>query len=223
MWRPQQLRSRCWGAFLLRSCWWGCSVSVCLLAPDCGLGQHLVMLLHLHRWEDPVPCPALPFSLTLASLVAQMVKELPAMQETWVLFLGGEDPWRREWLPTPYFLLGEFHEKRSLAGCGPQGHKELDKTEPLSRLALHKPNSWQLPSCKPAACRPRVSALLAAPQCCCFWFTKQDLSHLWALKCYFLLFMFPLLLLCFWTKRHASKHGVTIPTRQKLRSFDLSC
>ena len=27
-----------------------------------------------------------------ASLVAQIVKNIPAMQETWVLSLGGEDP-----------------------------------------------------------------------------------------------------------------------------------
>ena len=27
-----------------------------------------------------------------ASLIAQQVKNLPAMQETWVLFLGQEDP-----------------------------------------------------------------------------------------------------------------------------------
>ena len=30
--------------------------------------------------------------LSWASLVAQMVKLLPAMQETWVQSLGGEDP-----------------------------------------------------------------------------------------------------------------------------------
>ena len=62
-------------------------------------------------------------------------------------------------------------------GSGPEGHKELDKTERLSRQVLHKPKFWQLPSCKPAARRPRVSALLTAPHFCCFWFTKQDLSH----------------------------------------------
>ena len=33
-----------------------------------------------------------PFQYSLASLVAQMVKNLPAMQETWVLSLGWEDP-----------------------------------------------------------------------------------------------------------------------------------
>ena len=42
-----------------------------------------------------------------ASLVAQMVKNPPAMQETWVRSLGWEDPRRREGLPTPVFLLGE--------------------------------------------------------------------------------------------------------------------
>ena len=30
--------------------------------------------------------------MVLASLVAQMVKHLPTMQETWVRSLGGEDP-----------------------------------------------------------------------------------------------------------------------------------
>ena len=33
-----------------------------------------------------------------------MVKNLPAMQETWVQSLGQEIPWRREWQPTPVFL-----------------------------------------------------------------------------------------------------------------------
>ena len=38
-------------------------------------------------------------------------------------------PWRREWLPTPVFLPGEFHGQRSLASCNLLGHKELDTTE----------------------------------------------------------------------------------------------
>ena len=32
------------------------------------------------------------YSKRKASLVAQMVKNLPAMQETWIWFLGWEDP-----------------------------------------------------------------------------------------------------------------------------------
>ena len=41
-------------------------------------------------------------------------------------------PWRREQLPTPVFLLGEFHGQRSLEGYSPQGHKALDMTEGLT-------------------------------------------------------------------------------------------
>ena len=52
-----------------------------------------------------------------ASLVAQMVKNLPAMWETWVWSLGWEDsPGEGKWLPTPVFLPGEFRGQRSLAG-----------------------------------------------------------------------------------------------------------
>ena len=41
------------------------------------------------------------------SLVAQMVKNLPAMQETWVHSLGWEDPLEKEMgtQPTPYSCL----------------------------------------------------------------------------------------------------------------------
>ena len=44
-----------------------------------------------------------------ASLVAQLVKNLPAMWDTWVWSLRGEDRWRRKRLPTPVFLPGDFH------------------------------------------------------------------------------------------------------------------
>ena len=35
-------------------------------------------------------------SFIIGLLVAQMVKRLPAMQETWVRFLGWEDPLEKE-------------------------------------------------------------------------------------------------------------------------------
>ena len=58
---------------------------------------------------------------------AQTVKNLLAMQETQVRFLSWEDPWRREWLPTPVFLPGEFHGQRSLVGCRPRGCKRAGR------------------------------------------------------------------------------------------------
>ena len=72
-----------------------------------------------------------------ASLVPQMIKNPPAMQETWVQSLGWEDPGRREQQPTPVFWPGEFRGQRSLVGYSLWGHKELDTTEWLS-LLTHK-------------------------------------------------------------------------------------
>ena len=60
-----------------------------------------------------------------ASLIAQPVKNIPAMQETWVQFLDQEDPWRRKWQPTPVFLPGKSHGQRSLVGCSPWGLKRV--------------------------------------------------------------------------------------------------
>ena len=54
----------------------------------------------------------------------QLVKNPPAMWETWVRFLGWEDPLEKGQLPTPVFWPGEFHGL-----CNPWGHKELETTE----------------------------------------------------------------------------------------------
>ena len=45
-----------------------------------------------------------PLQYSWASLVAQLIKNPPAMQETPAWFLGREDSWRRARLPTPVFL-----------------------------------------------------------------------------------------------------------------------
>ena len=39
--------------------------------------------------------------------------------------------WRRKWQPTPVFLPGKSHERRSLVGYSPWGCKESDTTERL--------------------------------------------------------------------------------------------
>ena len=48
--------------------------------------------------------------------MAQMIKNLPAMQEIWVRSLGQEDLWRRKWQPTLVFFPGKSHGQRSLEG-----------------------------------------------------------------------------------------------------------
>ena len=59
-----------------------------------------------------------------ASLIGHLVKNLPAMQEIPVQFLGREYPVEKGRLLTPVFWTGEFHGLYS-----PQDHKELDMTE----------------------------------------------------------------------------------------------
>ena len=68
--------------------------------------------------------------------MAQMVKNLPAMQETRLHSWVRKIPGRSEWLPTPVFLPGKFHGQRSLAGYSLRGLKELDTTEQLT-FSLH--------------------------------------------------------------------------------------
>ena len=64
-----------------------------------------------------------------ASLVAQMVKNLPAMQETWVLSLGWKDPLEEGMATYSSILAWKSHGQRSLVGYSPWGHKELEITE----------------------------------------------------------------------------------------------
>ena len=54
-------------------------------------------------WEDPLEGIGYPLQYSWASLVAQLVKNLPVMGKP------GFDPWRRERLPTPVFWPREFH------------------------------------------------------------------------------------------------------------------
>ena len=39
--------------------------------------------------------------------------------------------WRRQWHPTPVFLLGKSHGQRSLVGCSPWGRSESGTTKQL--------------------------------------------------------------------------------------------
>ena len=67
-------------------------------------------------------------------LVAQMVKNPPAVREAWVRSLDWEDPLEKGMQLTPIFLPGESHGQRRLVGYSPWDHKKSDTTE---RLTLH--------------------------------------------------------------------------------------
>ena len=82
------------------------------------------ILLVFAKWQRLVWCLG-------ASLVAQMVKRLPAMWETWVRSLGREDSLEGKWQPSSVFLPRKSLGQRSLAGYSWQGLRESDTTEQL--------------------------------------------------------------------------------------------
>ena len=67
----------------------------------CNVGD-LISVPGLGRSPGEGICSPLQYSW--ASLVAQLVKNPPAMWETWVQSPSWKIPWRRDRLPTPVFL-----------------------------------------------------------------------------------------------------------------------
>ena len=99
--------------------------SECHSPRSCRLG------LGIHRfgsgaWQAIFICGNLPAAS--ASLVAQRLKHLPAMWKTWVR------SWRKKWQPTPVFLPGESHVRRSLVGYSLYGVAKSQT--PLSNLTF---------------------------------------------------------------------------------------
>ena len=111
----------------------------CALVREAGLSYLLRTICHcVVKLLSPQLCPR-------ASLVAQIVKNLPARQETRVWSLGREDLWKREWLSPPVFLPGEFHGQEP-SRATVHGVSESDTTEwpKLGSPARshHRANRW---------------------------------------------------------------------------------
>ena len=66
-----------------------------------------------------------------------MVKSLPAVQETWVRFLGWKDPLEKDMATHSRFLAWKISWMRSLAGYSPQGRKESDMTKQLTLVYIY--------------------------------------------------------------------------------------
>ena len=104
-----------------------------------------------------------------ASLVAQLVKNLPAMQEALVQFLVGKIPWRRDRLPTPVFMgfLGGSHSKESTCNAVALGSiPGLGRSpggghgNPLQYFCLENPmdrGAWRATACGVTKSRIRLS------------------------------------------------------------------
>ena len=93
-------------------------------------------------WEDPLGKEMAIHSSTIAWKISWTEEpgRLQSMESQrvghdWVTSLHRFDPWVRKipwsraWQPTPVFLPGESHGRRSLVGYSPWSRKELDTTE----------------------------------------------------------------------------------------------
>ena len=50
----------------------------------------------------------------------------------------GFDPWRRKRQPAPVFLAGKSHGEKSLVGCSPWDHIQLDTMQQLNNNYVHQ-------------------------------------------------------------------------------------
>ena len=73
-----------------------------------------------------------------ASLVAQRVKNLPAIRRPGFYPWIRKIPWRRKWLPIPVFLPRESHGQRSLASYSPWGPEKLRQDWVTNTFTLRK-------------------------------------------------------------------------------------
>ena len=69
------------------------------------------------------------FDKAQASLIAQLVKNLAAMQETWVQFLSQEDPLEKEMVTHSNILAWRIPWTEEPGGLQSMGSQELDMTE----------------------------------------------------------------------------------------------
>jgi len=75
------------------------------------------------NFEEVMLVPGSQRRSDMALLVAQSVKNVPAMQETWVRFLGWEDPLEKEMATHSSILAWKAQGQRSLEGYSPWDRK----------------------------------------------------------------------------------------------------
>ena len=79
------------------------------------------------KWQAPYWSPKPPH---LYFSEGKKERESHRFGYSWTTLVTVKNPWvgkipcRREWLPTPVFLPGEFHGQRGLEGYSPRGHKD---------------------------------------------------------------------------------------------------
>ena len=84
--------------------------------------------------------------MVVLTQVAQRLKRLPVVQETWVPSLGREDPLEKETATHSSILAWRIPWTEEPGGLQSMGHKESDTTE---RLSTHRLKIVSLGVCFP--------------------------------------------------------------------------
>ena len=108
------------------------SLEQCLAHNAISLCYYCYSFAFLKMWIIP----------TVSSLVAQTIKNLPAMQETQVQSLGWEDPSEKKMTAHSSILAWRITWTEDPAGYSPWGRKELDTTEQLKLLLFIPTENW---------------------------------------------------------------------------------
>ena len=116
---------------------------------DCsppGSSIHGIFQARVPEWGDPNSIPGLgkphgegigyPLQYSWAFLVAQVVKNLSAIGETWVQFLGWEDPLEEVMVTPSSILAWRIHGTEEPSGQQSIGSQKSDTTERLSTHTL---------------------------------------------------------------------------------------
>ena len=97
-----------------------------------------------------------PLDFNEASLVAQTVKNLPAMLETWVQSLSQEDPLEKEMTTHSTIHAWRIPWTEEPDGYSPWGHKELDTTVQLTNYRTCSNPMLNSPLLKPLMNMPKT-------------------------------------------------------------------
>ena len=100
------------------------------ISPTCGISTYLCKKKKKKKRQGVFKREALSFPCGTSCKKICLQCRKPRF-DPWV----GKSPWRRKWQPTPVFLPGRSHGRRSLVGYSPWGHKELDTTEHAHTLS----------------------------------------------------------------------------------------
>ena len=97
-----------------------------------NIGVHVLFKL----WLSPDTCPRMGLLDYVGFLVAQLVKNLPAGQETWVRSLGWEDPLEKEMATHSTTLAWNISWTQKPGGLQSMGSQRVGTTEQLTLMVV---------------------------------------------------------------------------------------